>query len=78
LIPDDPSQTKRFEKYYDNDGDPVTILREKDGQLIVNIRYLGNSNLYPITNNTFFVEGKEETMYFMYNDAGEPIKAVFP
>jgi CubicO group peptidase (beta-lactamase class C family) len=78
LIADDPSQTKRFEKYYDNDGDPVTILREKDGQLIVNIRYLGNFNLYPITNNTFFVEGKEETIYFTYNDAGEPIKAVFP
>lgn len=78
LIPDDPSQTKRFEKHYDNDGDPVTILREKDGQLIVNIRYLGNFNLYPITNNTFFVEGKEETIYFTYNNAGEPIKAVFP
>ena len=78
LIADDPSQTKRFEKYYDNDGDPVTILREKDGQLIVNIRYLGNFNLYPITNSTFFVEGKEETIYFKYNNAGEPIKAVFP
>jgi CubicO group peptidase (beta-lactamase class C family) len=78
LIADDPSQTKRFEKYYDNDGDPVTILREKDGQLIVNIRYLGNFNLYPITNNTFFVEGKEETIHFTYNDTGEPIKAVFP
>jgi CubicO group peptidase (beta-lactamase class C family) len=78
LIADDPSQTKRFEKYYDNDGDPVTILREKDGQLIVNIRYLGNFNLYPITNNTFFVEGKEETIHFTYNDSGEPIKAVFP
>ncbi len=78
FIPDDPSQTKRFEKYYHNDGDPVTILREKGGQLIVNIRYLGNFNLYPITNNTFFVEGKEETIHFTYDDAGEPIKAVFP
>jgi hypothetical protein len=53
-------------------------LREKDGQLIVNIRYLGNFNLYPITTNTFFVEGKEETIYFEYNSSGEPIKAVFP
>lgn len=78
LIADDPAQTKRFEKYYDNDGDPVTILRTADGQLIVNIRYLGNFNLYPISHNTFFVEGKEETIYFLYNEAGEPIKAVFP
>lgn len=78
LIPDDPSQTKRFEKYYDNDGDPVTILRAEDGQLIVNIRYLGNFNLYPMTGNRFFVEGKEETIYFTYDDAGQPIKAVFP
>lgn len=26
LIPDDPAKTKRFEKYYDNDGDPVNVL----------------------------------------------------
>jgi len=77
LIADDPSQTRRFEKYYDNDGDPVTILREKDGQLIVNIRYLGNFNLYPITNNAFFVEGKEEMLFFEFNNAGEPTKAIF-
>jgi CubicO group peptidase (beta-lactamase class C family) len=78
LIADNPSKTKRFEKYYDNDGDPVTILREKDGQLIVNIPYLGNFNLYSITDSTFFVEGKEEKIYFEYNNKQEPIKAIFP
>jgi CubicO group peptidase (beta-lactamase class C family) len=78
LIADDPSKTRRFEKYYDNDGDPVTILRDEHGQLLVNIRYLGNFNLYPITDSTFFVEGKEEVIYFTYNNDGEPVKAVFP
>ena len=78
LIADNPSKTKRFEKYYDNEGDPVTILREKDGQLIVNIPYLGNFNLYSITDSTFFVEGKEEKIYFEYNNKREPIKAIFP
>lgn len=78
LIADNPSKTKRFEKYYDNDGDPVTILREKEGQLIVNIPYLGNFNLYPMTDSTFFVEGKEEKIYFEYNDKREPVKAIFP
>jgi hypothetical protein len=78
LIDDNPSKTKRFEKYYDNDGDPVTILREKDGQLIVNIPYLGNFNLYSITDSTFFVEGKDEKIYFEYSNKREPIKAIFP
>jgi CubicO group peptidase (beta-lactamase class C family) len=78
LIADDQSKTKRFEKCYDNDGDPVTILRDKDGQLYMNIRYLGNFNLYPMTDSTFFVEGKEEMIYFKFNDNAEPIKAVFP
>jgi CubicO group peptidase (beta-lactamase class C family) len=78
LIADNPSKTKRFEKYYDNDGDPVTILRGKNGRLIVNIPYLGNFNLYSITDSTFFVEGKEERIYFEYNDKREPIKAIFP
>lgn len=78
LIADNPSKTKRFEKYYDNDGDPVTILREEDGQLIVNIPYLGNFNLYSISDSTFFVEGKEEEIYFEYNDKREPVKAIFP
>jgi CubicO group peptidase (beta-lactamase class C family) len=78
LISDDPAKTKRFEKYYHNDGDPVTILREKDGQLIVNIKYIGNFNLYPITDSTFFVEGKEEKIFFEYDDQREPIKAIFP
>lgn len=77
LIADNPSKTKRFEKYYENDGG-VTIFREKDGQLVVNNRYIGNFNLYPITDSTFFVEGKEEEIYFEYNDKREPIKAIFP
>lgn len=77
LIADNPSKTKRFEKYYDNDGG-VTIFREKDGQLVVNNRYIGNFNLYPITDSTFFVEGKEEKIYFEYNNKREPIKAIFP
>jgi CubicO group peptidase (beta-lactamase class C family) len=78
LIADNPLKTKRFEKYYDNDGDPVTILREKDGQLIVNIPYLGNFNLHSITDSTFFVEGKEEKIYFEYSTNREPTKAIFP
>jgi hypothetical protein len=78
LIADDPTKTKRFEKYYDNDGDPVTILREPGGQLIVNIHYIGNFNLYPMSDDRFFVEGKEEVIWFEYNDKNEPIKAVFP
>ncbi|MGC3947568.1 MAG: serine hydrolase [Chryseolinea sp.] len=78
FIADDPSKTKRFEKYYENDGDPVTILREKEGPLIVNIPYLGNFNLHAMNDSTFFVEGKEEKIYFEYNDKREPVKAVFP
>lgn len=77
LIADNPTKTKRFEKYYDNDGG-VTIFREKDGQLVVNDRYIGNFNLYPITDSTFFVEGKEEKIHFEYNNKREPIKAIFP
>ena len=77
LLADDALQSKRFERYYDNDGDPVTIMRDENGQLFVNIRYLGNFNLFPTTDNTFFVEGKEETIHFEYNDKGEPIKALF-
>jgi hypothetical protein len=77
LIPDDPAKTKRFEKYYDNDGDPVTIHREKNGQLVVNIPYLGNFNLYSMSDSTFFVEGKEEKIYFEYNERIEPVKAIF-
>lgn len=78
LIPDDPAKTKRFEKYYNNDGDPVTILREDDGQLIVNIPYLGNFNLYSTSDSTFFVEGKEEKIYFGYDGKREPVNAIFP
>lgn len=77
LISDDPAKTKRFEKYYDNDGDPVTIHREKNGQLVVNIPYLGNFNLYSMSDSTFFVEGKEEKIYFEYNERIEPVKAIF-
>lgn len=77
LIADNPSKTKRFEKYYDNDGG-VTIFREKNGQLVVNDRYIGNFNLYSITDSTFFVEGKEENIYFEYSNKREPIKAIFP
>ena len=77
LIADDPSKTKRFEKYYDNDGG-VTIFREKNGQLVLNDRYIGNFNLYSITDSTFFVEGKEERICFEYNNKREPIKAIFP
>ncbi|PZR07611.1 MAG: hypothetical protein DI539_23480 [Flavobacterium psychrophilum] len=77
LIPDDPLKTKRFEKYYDNNGDPATILREKDGQLIVRFPNLGTYDLYSITDSTFFIEGIEEKIFFEYNNKREPIKAMF-
>ncbi len=31
-----------------------------------------------MTDSTFFVEGKEEKIYFEYNEKREPIKVIFP
>jgi CubicO group peptidase (beta-lactamase class C family) len=72
----DSAKTLKFEKYYHNDGDPVTIKRIK-GRLIVNIPYQGNFDLYGITDSTFYVSDKEEIIRFGYNSKGEPEKAIF-
>lgn len=72
----DPAKTAKYERYYDNDGDPVTIKRV-DGRLIVNIPYQGNFDLYALTDSTFFVNDKEEVIRFTYDKSGVPLKALF-
>jgi hypothetical protein len=72
----DRSVTSRFEKYYDNNGDSVTIKRIND-KLIVDIPYLGKLDLYSNNDSTFYVWDKEETIRFKYNSQREPIEAVF-
>jgi CubicO group peptidase (beta-lactamase class C family) len=72
----DHSVTSRFEKYYDNNGDPVTIKRMNE-RLIVDIPYLGKFDLYSINDSTFYVWDKEEIIHFKYNSQREPIEAVF-
>lgn len=72
----DPMVTAKFEQYYDNNGDPVTIKRT-DGRLIVNIPYLGNFDLYSINDSSFYVSDKEEIIRFKYNEQREPVEALF-
>ena len=72
----DRLMTSRFEKHYDNNGDPVTIKRIND-KLIVDIPYLGKFDLYSINDSTFYVWDKEEIIRFKYNSQREPIEAIF-
>ena len=72
----DSIATKKFEKHYDNDGDPVTIKRVS-GRLILNIPYQGNFDLYSITDSTFYISEKETLMHFEYDSKHEPVKPIF-
>ncbi len=72
----DPASTAKFERFYDNNGDPMTIKRSS-GRLILNIPYQGNFDLYSINDSTFFVSDKENIIHFKYNPKGEPDEIVF-
>ncbi|HTJ51590.1 MAG TPA: serine hydrolase [Cyclobacteriaceae bacterium] len=72
----DSITTMKFEKYYNNDGDPMTIKRSS-GRLILNIPYQGNFDLYSINDSTFYVLEKENIIHFEYDARHEPIKIIF-
>ena len=72
----DSIKTVRFEKYYPNDGDPMTIKRI-NGRLILNIPYQGNFDLYSITDSTFYVKEKENIIHFEYDSKRKPMKIIF-
>ena len=72
----DSIKTVRFEKYYPNDGDPMTIKRI-NGRLILNIPYQGNFDLYSITDSTFYVKEKENIIHFEYDSKRKPMNIIF-